>query len=244
MLLNHKHLLDKSLDEAFTCLHAYGPMIIVIYSGELVFSWTNRIFIYMTSFQTFRRHGLWHVRRKFFLLLLLKVVNLKQDLSFYLLLEEILRFYGIFIHRRSIILPNINWIFNLSLLSQLLKYFTSETGCKSSYIFYSQCKWLSSSWISLRRNLQSIAKGFNPNYTVAHWENNALRSTNDFFVHSYIMIELATMQCIVITGVKVYDVKVKRTHAFRLRSIRINEVNQHCSQRSGLMIRSARLLPH
>lgn len=165
MPLNLKYLLDKSLDEAFTCLHAYGPMIIVIYMLVLVFSRTNRIFIHMTSFQTFRRHGLWHVRRKFFLLLL-KVVNLKQDLSFYLLLEEILKFYGIYIHRRNIILPNINWIFNLSLLSQLLKYVTSETGCRSSYIFYSQCKWLSSSWISLRRNLQSIAKAFNPNYTL------------------------------------------------------------------------------
>lgn len=61
------------------------------------------------------------VRRKFFPLLL-KVVNLERDLSFYLLLEEILRFYGIFIHRRNIILPNINCIFNLSLLSQLLRY--------------------------------------------------------------------------------------------------------------------------
>lgn len=89
------------------------------------------------------------VRRKFFLLLL-QVVNLKQDLSFYLLLEEILRFYGIFIHRRNIILHNINCIFNLSLLSQLLKYVTSKTRWRSSYIFYSQCKWLSSSWISLR----------------------------------------------------------------------------------------------
>ena len=38
MLLKLKYLLHESLDEAVICLHAFGPMIIVICSEELVFS--------------------------------------------------------------------------------------------------------------------------------------------------------------------------------------------------------------